>query len=320
MMTDLKQMTVACSGKIREAAFEKLQGKVNLLSWQKGGRVPKEVMDEWLSKADALFSIGNIRINEELLAKAPHLKVVGQASAGYDNIDLAACKARHVRVGNTPQVLVNAVADMAYGLIFDTARMLAKGDRHVRSGAWGAKKGLGFGVDLYGKTLGIVGMGSIGSAVVKRAQASGMQVIYHNRHERKDAAGAKYVSFDELLQTADFILVCVDLNASTEKMFNDVTFAKMKQGARFVNISRGKVVDTDALVKAVESGKLAAVAIDVTDPEPLPGTHPLLKFANVTVTPHIASATVETRDAMAVLTVDNILAALKGEEMPWETK
>jgi glyoxylate reductase len=204
------------------------------------------------------------------LAKAPHLKVVGQASAGYDNIDLAACKARHVRVGNTPKVLVNAVADMAYGLIFDTARMLAKGDRHVRSGAWGEKKGLGFGVDLYGKTLGIVGMGSIGSAVVKRAQASGMQVIYHNRHERKDAAGAKYVSFDELLQTADFILVCVDLNASTEKMFNDAAFAKMKQGARFVNISRGKVVDTDALVKAVECGKLAAVALDVTDPEPLP--------------------------------------------------
>ena len=257
-----------------------------------------------------------------MLDKAPNLKVIAQASVGYDNIDVAECNARGIRVGNTPRVLSPAVADLAYGLIIDSARKIARGWQHVASGKWGERKGLGFGVDLAGKILGIVGMGDIGSRVVKRALASDMRVIYHNRHRRSDdeALGAAYVSFEELLQTSDFVLVTVPLTRETEGMFGKKQFEAMKQGARFINIARGKIVDTEALYDALSSGHIAYAALDVTDPEPLPGTHKLLTLDNITVTPHIASSTVETRDAMAKLAAENILAGLNGEPMPAEVK
>lgn len=321
-MTDLKQFTVVASGKMRDVAYAKLSEAVNLLGWQQGGRVPKEQFDEWLGQADALFSTGNIKINEELLAKAPKLKVISQASVGYDNIDIAACTARNIPVGNTPGVLVDAVADLAYALILDSTRRIVLAHQHVKSGKWGQNKPFGLATDLAGKTLGIVGMGDIGSAIAERAKASKMKIIYHNRRRREDdvALGAEYVSFDELLERADFVVVAVTLNPSTKGMFNKEAFAKMKQGARFINISRGAVADTEALYEALASGRLAHAAMDVTDPEPLPGDHKLLTLPNVTVTPHMASATAETRDAMALLTVDNILAALAGEAMPAQVK
>ena len=321
-MTNLKQYTVIASGKMRDVAFEKLDAAVNLLGWQKGGRVPAEQFDEWLAKADALFSTGNIKINEELLAKAPNLKVIAQASVGYDNIDVAACNARNIPVGNTPGVLVDAVADLAYALILDSARKIVLAYDHVKSGKWGENKPFGLATDLANKTLGVVGMGDIGSAIAERAKASKMKIIYHNRNRRADdeALGATYVTFDELLAQADFIVIAVTLNQTTKGMFNKEAFAKMKDGARIVNISRGAVIDTEAMYEALLSGKLAHAAMDVTDPEPLPGDHKLLSLPNVTVTPHMASATTETRDAMALLTVDNILAGLEGKPMPAQVK
>lgn len=321
-MTNLKQYTVVASGKMRDVAFEKLDAAVNLLGWQKGGRVPAEQFDEWLAKADALFSTGNIKINEELLAKAPNLRVIAQASVGYDNIDIAACNARNIPVGNTPGVLVDAVADLAYALILDSARKIVLAYDHVKSGKWGENKPFGLATDLANKTLGVVGMGDIGSAIAERAKASKMKIIYHNRNRRADdeALGATYVTFDELLAQADFIVIAVTLNPTTKGMFNKEAFAKMKDGARIVNISRGAVIDTEAMYEALLSGKLAHAAMDVTDPEPLPGDHKLLSLPNVTVTPHMASATTETRDAMALLTVDNILAGLEGKPMPAQVK
>ncbi|MBQ3113313.1 MAG: D-glycerate dehydrogenase [Phascolarctobacterium sp.] len=321
-MTNLKQYTVVASGKMRDVAFEKLDAAVNLLGWQKGGRVPAEQFDEWLAKADALFSTGNIKINEELLAKAPNLKVIAQASVGYDNIDIAACNARNIPVGNTPGVLVDAVADLAYALILDSARKIVLAYYHVKSGKWGENKPFGLATDLTNKTLGIVGMGDIGSAIAERAKASKMKIVYHNRNRRADdeALGATYVTFDELLAQADFIVIAVTLNPTTKGMFNKEAFAKMKDGARIVNISRGAVIDTEAMYEALLSGKLAHAAMDVTDPEPLPGDHKLLSLPNVTVTPHMASATTETRNAMALLTVDNILAGLEGKPMPAQVK
>lgn len=321
-MTNLKQYTVIASGKMRDVAFEKLDAAVNLLGWQKGGRVPAEQFDEWLAKADALFSTGNIKINEELLAKAPNLKVIAQASVGYDNIDIAACNARNIPVGNTPSVLVDAVADLAYALILDSARKIVLAYDHVKSGKWGENKPFGLATDLTNKTLGVVGMGDIGSAIAERAKASKMKIVYHNRNRRADdeALGATYVTFDELLAQADFIVIAVTLNPTTKGMFNKEAFAKMKDGARIVNISRGAVIDTEAMYEALLSGKLAHAAMDVTDPEPLPGDHKLLSLPNVTVTPHMASATTETRDAMALLTVDNILAGLEGKPMPAQVK
>jgi len=318
----LKDKIVICNGKIRPVALEYLQDKVTLRSWQQRGRVPEEQWNGWLLDADALYSNGNIRIDEKLLQKAPKLQVVGQASVGYDNIDVEACRARNVKVGNTPGVLVNAVADIAYGLLIDTARGIVRGHLHTKSGLWGERKSMGLGVDLYGKTLGIVGFGDIGSAIARRAQASGMRVIYHNRRRRlNDAAlGARYAAWDELLKTADFIVVSVTLNPSTQGMFNEAAFAAMKDGVRFVNISRGRVVDTDALYDALKSGKVAAAGLDVTEPEPLPGDHPLLTLPNITVTPHMASATEETRDEMALVTAQNIVAALSGQPMPAQVK
>ena len=319
---DLKDKIVVCSGKIRPVAVEYLQDKVTLKSWQQRGRVPEPQWTEWLREADALYSAGNIRIDEALLQKAPKLQVIAQASVGYDNFDVEACRSHGVRIGNTPGVLVNAVADIAYGLLIDTARGIVRGHLHTKSGLWGERKAMGLGVDLYGKTLGVVGFGDIGSAIARRAMASGMRVIYHNRHRRlNDAAlGAVYVPWDELLRTSDFIVVAVTLNPSTKSMFNEAAFAAMKDGVRFVNISRGKVVDTDALYRTLKSGKVAAAGLDVTEPEPLPGDHPLLTLPNITVTPHMASATEETRDEMALVTAKNIVAALSGQPMLAQVK
>lgn len=322
-MKALKDYTVVASGKVREAAYNKLNSMVNFISWQQGGRIPKDEFAARLAQADAIYSTGNIVIDEKLLAMAPNLKVVAQASVGYDNIDVAACAERGIPVGNTPGVLVDAVADLAYGLILDSARRIVQADAHVKKGLWGQRLPIGLAVDLAGKTLGIVGMGDIGSAVAKRAQVSKMQVVYHNRHQRVDDTelGVTYMpTLDKLLAESDFVLLAVTLNPSTKHMLNEAAFAKMKQGSRLINISRGAVVDTDALYAALHSGKLAYAALDVTDPEPLPAEHKLLTLDNITVTPHIASATVETRDAMALLTADNILAGLQGLPLPAQVK
>lgn len=321
-MTDLKQYTVIASGKMRQVAYEKLNNTVKLLAWQQGGRVPAEQFDQWLGEADALYSAANIKIDEKLLDKAPKLKVIAQASVGYDNIDVAACYKRGIAVGHTPGVLVDAVADLAYGLVIDSARHITWGNDHVRSGKWGQRKGMGFGTDLAGKTLGILGMGDIGSAIVPRAHASKMNVIYHNRRQREDDAvlGVTYVSFSELLQQADFLVITVNLTPSTKGMIDDAALARMKPTARLINVARGAIVDTDALYDALANGRLAYAALDVTDPEPLPGEHKLLTLPNVTVTPHIATSTVETRDAMALLTADNIIAGLEGKSLPAQIK
>lgn len=321
-MTDLKEFTVVATGKMRECAYQALKEKVNLLAWQQGGRPPREELEARLAQADAVYSAGNVRFTRELLAKAPKLKVVAQAMVGYDNADLAAFAERGIALGNTPGVLVEAVADLAYALLLDSARHIVQAAAHVRQGLWGERKPFGVTTDLAGKTLGIIGMGDIGSAIARRAQASRMHVIYHNRHQRSDdeKLGVSYVSQQELLAQADFVMLAVTLNPSTKHLINRETLAAMKPGARLINISRGGVVDTEALYEALKSGQLAYAALDVTDPEPLPGDHKLLTLPNVTVTPHMASATAETRDAMAMLTVENILAGLQGLPLPAEVK
>lgn len=319
---DLKNFTVVATGKMRTPAFKALQETVNLLDWQQGGRMPKELLAERLAVADAIYNTGNLKITQEILAMAPKLKVIAQAAVGYDNIDIAACTQAGVVVGNTPGVLVDAVADLAYGLIIDSARNIVRAHSHVVQGLWGQNKPFGLGRDLAGKTLGIIGMGDIGSALVPRAKASKMQVIYHNRRQRPDDAelGVTYVGLEELLQTADVVAVVVTLNPSTKGLINAEKLALMKTDAALINISRGAVVDTDALYEALAAGKLGYAALDVTAPEPLPGDHKLLTLPNVTITPHIASATKETRDAMAMLTVENIYAGLQGLPLPAQVK
>ncbi|MDU2063858.1 MAG: D-glycerate dehydrogenase [Sporomusaceae bacterium] len=271
-----------------------------------------------LTTTDALLATSAITVNEALLAKAPNLKVISQPSVGVDNIDLDACTAHKIPVGHTPGVLVEATADLAFGLLLSAARRIPAGWNFVKSGAWGEKQSFALGVDLYGKTLGIVGMGRIGSAVVRRAQASGMKVIYHNRHRHPDEAALKadYVSFDQLLASADFVLLLLPLTKESEGLFNRETFAKMKPSAYLINIARGKIVDSEALYDALTTGKIAFAALDVTDPEPLPGDHKLLSLDNILVSPHIGSATKETRHAMALLAAENLLSGLADKALP----
>lgn len=317
---------VLANGKLRQAAIEKFKEypEVELIHWQQGGKMPEELFYAELARADAVYSVGAIRdrLDASFIRQAPRLKVLAQASVGYDNIDIAAFKAAGIPVGNTPGVLVEAVADLAYALILDCQRHLIAADAHVKNGTWGRRQAFGLTRDLAAKTLGIVGLGDIGSAIARRAQASKMEVIYHNRHQRQDdaALGVRYVGFEELLASSDVVVVAVTLNPSTQGLFGAAEFARMKQGAAFVNISRGKVVDSAALYDALASGRLSHAGLDVTEPEPLPGDHPLLTLPNITVTPHVASATVETRDAMALLTVANIMAGLRGLPLPAQVK
>ena len=270
-----------------------------------------------LGQADGLISSSSITVDETLLNQAPRLKVISQPSVGVDNIDLDACTKHQIPVGHTPGVLVEATADIAFGLLLNAARRIPEGWNFVRSGSWGKKKSLPLGVDLYGKTLGIVGMGRIGAAVARRAQASGLSVIYHNRHPRADEAAlqARYVSFDELVEASDFIVLLLPLTKESAGLFNATVFAKMKPTAYLINAARGKIVDSAALYQALKSGQIAFAAMDVTDPEPLPVDHPLLTLPNILITPHIGSATTETRDAMARLAANNLLLGLRGNPL-----
>ena len=314
----MSKYRVVMTMKLLPPAQQRLLEHCDVRIWEKTGPVPADLMAEWLRDAEGLISFWNIKVNEELLAHAPQLRVIAQPAVGYDNIDIDACTKRGIPYGNTPGVLVETTADLAFALLLCSARRIHEGWDFVRLGNWKSGENLGFGIDLYGRTLGIVGMGQIGAAVARRAKVFGMDVIYFNRNRRKDEQelGVTYASFDELLGHADCIIVLTPLSAATSGMFGHEEFRKMKSTAFFVNAARGPIVDTGALIDALMTNKIAYAALDVTDPEPLPGDHPLLKLPNILITPHIGSATLETRTRMAQLTVDNLLAGLAKQPLP----
>jgi glyoxylate reductase len=313
----LKKYRVAITGPIREVALQMIREKCEIQYWDRVEPIPRDVLLRWAKEAEGLFVTGSARVDGELLDQAEQLRVIVQASVGYDNVDIEACTRKKVPFANTPGVLVETTADLTYGLLLCAARRIHEGWEQVRTGRWENNHEVPFGIDLYGKTLGIVGMGEIGAAVARRAQASGMRVIYHNRTPRKDdqQLGTTYVPFDELLQQSDCIVVLVPLTAQSRGMFGKEQFARMKPTAYFVNAARGPIVDTDALYEALKNGEIAYAALDVTDPEPLPADHPLLGLPNLLITPHIGSATHETRDRMARLAAENLLAGLAGQPL-----
>ena len=253
-----------------------------------------------------------VKVDTELLTHAPKLRVIAQSSVGYDNIDIAACTARGIPVGNTPGVLIETTADLTFLLLLSAARRIKESLALIYEGKWIQGAGLPLGVDLFGKTLGMVGLGQIGSAVARRAMASGMNVIYHNRRRRSpgEENGAVYVEFAELLERSDFVVVLVPLNNDSLGLFGGAEFARMKKTAFFINAARGAIVKTQELYEAVKNGVIAGCALDVTDPEPIPADHPLLQLPNVFVTPHIGSATIETRNRMAMLAAENLVLGL----------
>lgn len=282
---------------------------------------PAEVIRQRVAGCDGLLSLLTDKIDASVIAAGTRLKVVSQYAVGVNNIDLQACTARRIPVGNTPGILTDATADIAVTLLLAAARRLGEGMADAKAGRWLTWEPTGWlGRDLVGRTLGVVGMGRIGFATAKRLHHGwGMRVVYTSRSPKPEAdreLGARRVEFAELLAESDFVSVHADLNPSTQKLFGAEQFAAMKPTAVFVNTARGGHVDQAALADALRRGVIFAAGLDVTEPEPLPPDHELYTLPNCVIAPHVASATVDTRDAMARMAAANLLAGLRGERLP----
>jgi phosphoglycerate dehydrogenase-like enzyme len=273
-----------------------------------------------LPRAEGILSLLTARVDESILSRAPNLKVVSNMAVGVDNIDVAACTRRGIPVGNTPGAMTDATADLTMSLLLAAARRLPESSKDAREGRWSTWSPTGWlGADLRGATLGIIGLGKIGAAVAERARGFGLRLVYWEpapNEESEARTGARYVSFEELLSTSDFITLHCPLNESTRGLMDELALQKMKPSAILVNAARGPVVDTNALVKALTEGWILSAALDVTDPEPLPSSHPLYALPNCLIAPHIGSATHGTRKRMAEMACENLLAGLEGRRLP----
>ena len=268
--------------------------------------------DELLARApelEGLLSLLTDPVDAELIDAAPALRAISNYAVGTDNVDLDAASERGIPVGNTPDVLTESTADLALALILGVSRRLVEGDAYVRRGDWHTwEPELLLGRDLHGSTVGIVGRGRIGQAVGRRLEGFGCELLYTD-------VGVG-VSLEELLERSDFVTLHCPLTPDTRGLIDDEALGRMKATAYLINTSRGPVVDTEALSRALHNREIAGAALDVTDPEPLPGDHPLLEAPGLLVLPHIASATHATRERMAEMAVDNLLAGLAGKPMP----
>ena len=283
---------------------------------------PREVLLERVRGVDGLLSLLSDRIDSEVLdAAGSGLKVIANYAVGYDNIDVAECRARGIAVGNTPGVLTETTADLAFALLMAVARRLPEGYDFVRDDRWQTWGPLLLlGPDIHGSTLGIVGFGRIGREMARRAQGFGMRTLYSSRTRATPAVetelGATFVELDELLAESDFVSLHTALTADTRGLIDARAIARMKEGAVLINTSRGAVVEQVALAEALRSGHLFGAGLDVTDPEPMRGDDPLLALPNCLVVPHVGSGSVRTRDRMAEKTAANLIAGLRGEPLP----
>jgi glyoxylate reductase len=316
-------MKVFISRKIPDAGLQYLKDAgIGISEWTPKRDLSPEELIEHCKDADALLSAGGNRIDKSFLEAAAHLKVISLHSVGYDNVDIAAATAMKMPIGNTPGVLSDATADIAFLLILATSRKAFYMNRTISQGAWGFfEPTANLGIDIRGKTLGIFGLGKIGFELAKRcAAAFGMKIIYHNRGHHLEAEkelNADWVSFPELLERSDVLSVNTGLTVETKGKFNKGVFASMKRTAIFINAARGSIHNETDLTEALEKGIIWGAGLDVTNPEPMRPDHPLLSMPNVCVLPHIGSATEETRAAMSLLAAKNIIAGLKGERLPF---
>ena len=284
--------------------------------WTGSGRCPADVAKAELGDKEGI--IGWFALTKEFMDVAPKLRVMATSSVGYDHIDVAEATKRGVIVCNTPDVLTDTTADLAFSLLMSAARRIAEGDRLIRAGLWG-KPGVNaslLGRDIHHATLGVIGMGRIGAAFALRGLGFHMKVLYYDAYRRKDLEekyGYEYVDVDTLLRQSDFVSLHVNLSDETKGMINAEAFAKMKPTAILVNASRGPVVDEAALIEALTAKRIAGAGLDVFEKEPVSPDNPLLKLDNVVLAPHLGSATQQTRDAMAELAVTNVLNVLTGK-------
>ena len=287
--------------------------------WPERLPVPRDVLLRSVSGCEGILATLTDRIDGPVMdAAGPQLKVISNFAVGVDNVDVAEATRRRIPVGNTPGVLTETTADLAWALLMAAARRVVEGDRFVREGRWETwEPELLLGVDVHGATLGIVGMGRIGEAVARRASGFDMRVLYTRQSDTPiDIPSATRVELPTLLRESDFVSLHCPLTAETRGLINRATLAQMKPGAILVNTARGPVVDPTALYEFLASGHLGAAALDVTDPEPIPPNDPLLTLPNCIVIPHLGSASRATRDRMARMAADNLLAGLRGERLP----
>jgi glyoxylate reductase len=300
-------------------AVDLLRGAGHVVDvWPGATPPPPADLAAMLAGADGALTMVTDRVTPAMLAANPGLRIVANMAVGYDNIDPAAAGEAGVWVTNTPGILAETTADLAFGLLMAAARQIVLSDRDTRAGGWKAWSPTAFlGADVHGATLGIIGLGEIGTAVARRATGFRMRTLYTARTPKPEAereTGAVRADLDALLHESDFVSLHVPLTAETRHMLGDREFALMKRTAILVNTARGTVIDQDALVRALQAGRIAGAALDVTDPEPLPLDHALYTFPNVVITPHIASASLATRSRMAELAARNIIAVLAGSD------
>lgn len=312
---------VLITRQIPEDALRQAQTACDVDLWTDEMPPPYETLVERARGKDGVLTMLTDRIDAAFMdAAGDSLKVISQMAVGYDNIDVQAARERGIAVGNTPGVLTDATADLAFTLLLAAARRILEGVRYIENGEWKTwHPTVLLGRDLVGATLGIVGFGRIGQAVAKRAQGFSMRVLAYSpslTDEQARSAGVERADLDRLLRESDFVSLHTPLNDQTRSMINRETLALMKPDAILINTARGGVVDSAALYEALQTGVIGGAALDVTSPEPLPADDPLLKLPNVLVVPHVGSATIGTRGRMAAMAVDNLIAGLTGAPLP----
>jgi len=301
-------------------AMDRIHSNCAAVVWEGELPPPRNVLLKNVAEVEGLLSLLTDKVDAELMDEAPNLKVVSNYAVGFDNIDVAEATKRGIIVGNTPKVLTDTTADFAFTLIMSAARRVAEGDRFVRAGKWKTWGPLLLtGQDVHGSTLGIIGLGRIGAAVARRAKGFDMKILYYDvvrQKQYEQELGIEYADFDKVLAESDFITIHANLTPETQHLIGAKQFGKMKKTAILVNTARGPLVDNTALYEALRDGKILYAGLDVTEPEPIPTDHPLLKLDNVIIAPHIASASVVTRTKMGIIAADNLIAGLKGELGP----
>ncbi|MFP6678175.1 MAG: D-glycerate dehydrogenase [Pirellulaceae bacterium] len=318
----MSQPRVFVTRRIPVAGLDRIETECNAEVWQEPLPPPRHLLLEKVVGCDGILTLLTDKIDAELMdAAGPQLKVVSNFAVGYNNIDIDEATKRGIQVGNTPDVLTDATADMALSLMLSAARRIIESQDYVRQQQWKTWEPLGLiGQDLVGKTIGIVGMGRIGYATAKRCRGGwDMKVLYsdHFVNEKAETGlGAQRVDFETLLKESDFVSVHTSLDETTKGMFNRAAFELMKPTAVFVNTARGPIHDQGDLYTALNTGQIFSAGLDVTDPEPILPDDPLLTLSNCVIAPHIASATVSSRDGMATIAADNLLAGVLEQPLP----
>lgn len=311
--------TVYVTRRIPEVGLEMIREACDARVWEETLPPSKEVILEEVADSDGLLCLISDDVDAAVM-DAGDLRVISQYAVGVDNIDLEAATERGIPVGHTPGVLTDATADLTFALLTAAARRIPEGTQKVEAGEWRTWEPLGLlGADVWGATLGIIGLGRIGTAVARRARGFHMRVLYNDPHpdpELEEELGLVYASFDSLLKQADFVTIHTPLVAETYHLIDEAALRRMKRTSILINAARGEIVDSEALVRALEEGWIARAALDVTDPEPLPADHPLVGLENCIVVPHIGSATVTARNCMAEMAAENLVAGLRGERLP----